>query len=154
VQRTQTQGGSGTEVPWYEFHEFEELSSRTFRSLEEQLYIKKAQLKRQPTQHAAVLIPGHNVEMIKASTIKEHPTTDSAREEFKQACFEQSGWYKSPGQADHELNEIEQKLLGEDRPVIEVSRRSSAGEPKPKRRASARKSIFATIKESPDPADS
>src|SRR5262249_33983960 len=50
-------GMTETTVPFYEFHEYRELTSRTFRSLEEQLYLKKAQLKRQPNQHAAVLIP-------------------------------------------------------------------------------------------------
>jgi hypothetical protein len=145
-QSTQTSGGSTTEVPWYEFHEFKEMSSRTFRSLEEQLYMKKAQMKRQSNQHAAVLIPDQHVELIKASTIKEHRITDSAREEFKQACFEESGFYKSPREADRELNNIERKLLRDAQPVIEVSKQP-AKEEKPRRRGSARKPVFAKLKE-------
>jgi hypothetical protein len=152
-QSTQTEGGSETEVPWYEFHEFQEMSSRTFRALEEQLYIKEAQLKRQPNQHAALLIPGERVKLIKASTVKDHRVTDSAREEFKRACFEESGWYKSPGQADHELNEIEQNLLREAQPVINVTGRSPRAQAKPKKRGSARKPIFATIENSPELTD-
>jgi Helicase HerA, central domain len=86
-QSTQTGGGSATEVPWYEFHEYRELSSRSFRSLEEQLYLKEAQLKRQSNQHAALLVPDQRVQLIKTSTIKEHPITESAREEFKEPAL-------------------------------------------------------------------
>ena len=66
-------------MPWYEFHEFKELSSRTFRHLEEQLYIKKAQLKRQSNQHAALLIPDQRVQLIKSSSIK-NTRSDNQRE--------------------------------------------------------------------------
>ena len=86
---------STTEVPWYEYHEFRELSSRTFRSLEEQLYIKKAQLKRQAQQHAAVLIPGSSVQLIKTMTLKDFRVSDRTRKEFEEACFEQSGYFKT-----------------------------------------------------------
>jgi len=155
-QNTRTQGGSVTQVPWYEFHEFKELSSRTFRSLEEQLYIKKAQLKRQPNQHAAVLIPDQQVQLMKVSSIKEHDVTDSMREEFKQACFEQSGLFKSPTEADRELSRVEEKLLTEGKPVIDIA--SEAPKKKairqklsPKVKKSARDSIFAKIEEEPLP---
>jgi hypothetical protein len=50
-------------VPFVEAHQFRELSSVTFRSLEEQLYLKKLQMKRQEQQHAAILIPGAKVEL-------------------------------------------------------------------------------------------
>ena len=46
-QSSSSSGWTETRVPFYEFHEYRELASRTFRSLEEQLYLKKAQLKRQ-----------------------------------------------------------------------------------------------------------
>ena len=34
------------------------------------MYIKKAQLKHQPQQHAALLIPGQNVELMKTATLR------------------------------------------------------------------------------------
>lgn len=144
-QSTRTSGGSETEVPWYEFHEFKELSSRTFRSLEEQLYIKKAQLKRQPNQHAAILVPDTPVQLIKVATIQEHEVKDSHREEFKQACYEEAGYYKSPAEADRELNALEQKLLTEGQTIIETTSEMK----EPKRRSRSARSIFATIRDEP-----
>lgn len=119
---------SSAEVPWYEYHEFRELSSRTFRSLEEQLYIKKAQLKRQAQQHAAVLIPGSSVQLIKAMTLKDFPISDRAREEFKQACFEQSGYFKTLPEATLEVEALEQKLLNEASPAITIEATAEAQE--------------------------
>lgn len=104
---------STTEVPWYEFHEYKELSSRTFRSLEEQLFIKKAQLKGQPGQHAAVLIPGNSVQLIKTSSIREFPIKDRDTLAFKQACMAAAGCYKTPEQAEREIVQLEEKLLTE-----------------------------------------
>ena len=92
-------------------HEFRELSSVSFRSLEEQLYKKKAQMKRQETQHAAILIPGQNVELVKAPTLQELPISDSTREEFKEACFKNAGCFKSPEEADLEVRVLEESLL-------------------------------------------
>jgi hypothetical protein len=70
-QSSSSSGSTETTVPFYEFHEYWELTSRTFRSLEEQLYLKKAQLKRQPNQHAAVLMPGQNVQLVKVATLRD-----------------------------------------------------------------------------------
>jgi TraM recognition site of TraD and TraG len=70
-QSSSSSSSTETTVPFYEFHEYQELTSRTFRSLEEQIYIKKAQLKRQPNQHAAVLLPGQHVQLIKVATLRE-----------------------------------------------------------------------------------
>jgi hypothetical protein len=147
---------SSAEVPWYEYHEFRELSSRTFRSLEEQLYIKKAQLKRQRQQHAAILIPGVPVQLMKALTLKDFPVKDRDREEFKQACFEHSQYFKSLPEATLEVDMLEQKLLGEPSSMIhvearEVSEITTTETPKPKKkRAMGRKkapvNLFDTIK--------
>lgn len=102
---------SSTEVPFYEMHEFSELSSVTFRSLEEQLYKKKAQMKRQETQHAAILVPGRNVEMVKVPTLQEFPVEPAALEVFKEACFKNAGCFSSPEDADEEVRRLEQSLL-------------------------------------------
>lgn len=102
---------SSTEVPFYEMHEFRELSSLTFLSLEEQLYKKKAQMKRQETQYAAILIPGQNVELVKTPTLQELPISEATREEFKAACFEKAGCFKSPEEADLEVRVLEESLL-------------------------------------------
>lgn len=104
-------------VPWYEFHEFKELSSRTFRSLEEQLFTKKAQLKGQPSQHAAVLIPGSPVQLIKTATIREFPVKDRDSIAFTQACIAATGCYKTPEQAELEIVQLENKLLEESRTI-------------------------------------
>ena len=144
-QNSSSQGRTVGEVPWYEYHEFKELSSREFRSLEEQLYIKKAQMKRQPNQHAAVLIPEQRVQLIKASTIKERRIGDRAKEEFKDVCFELAGCFKTAYEADHELGALEDKLLTDAKPVIEINSEPPR-KPKPKRRA-ARESLYAKIKE-------
>ena len=102
-------------------HEFRELSSRTFRSLEEQLYIKKAQMKRQAQQHAAILIPGQNVQLVKAPTLKDFPVEHSLREEFKQECFETSGCFKTPEEAELEIEGMKERLLLPARPGVEVN---------------------------------
>lgn len=102
---------SSTKVPWYEMHEFQELSNVTFRSLEEQLHKKKAQMKRQGTQHAAILIPGQNVELVKAPTMQELPIEDVARDAFKEACFQNAGCFKTPEAADLEVRVLEESLL-------------------------------------------
>lgn len=119
-QSSSSSGMTETAVPFYEFHEYRELTSRTFRSLEEQVYLKKAQLKRQPNQHAAVLIPGENVQLIKVATLRELPITETQSEEFRQSCIEEAGCYKSPQQAEAELEALEAKLLEEARPKIVV----------------------------------
>src|SRR5215475_5307595 len=75
-QTSSSSGITETTIPFYEFHEYRELTSRTFRSLEEQLYHKKAQLKRQPNQHAAVLIPNQQVQLIKVATLRELPVRE------------------------------------------------------------------------------
>lgn len=102
---------SRAEVPWYEYHAYQELSSRAFRSLEEQLYIKKAQMKRQPGQHAAILIPGSRIQFAKVPTLREVPIRDSARREFLNACIEQAGCFKSPQEAEREIEAMQDKLL-------------------------------------------
>jgi hypothetical protein len=109
-------GSTSTQVPWYEYHESTELTSRSFRTLEEQLYIKKAQLKRQPQQHAAILRPDHHVEFVKTPTLNEFP--DSLRGEFLQECFESAGCFKSPEQAEREVSELEESLFARETIVI------------------------------------
>ena len=113
-------GHTETTVPFYEFHEYKELTSRVFRSLEEQVYLKKAQLKRQPNQHAAVLLPGHPVQLIKVATLRDLPVTDLQCEEFRRTCIETAGCYKAPKEAELELTALEDKLLLEARPVLVV----------------------------------
>src|SRR5947207_7554171 len=49
-----------TLVPFYEMHKFKELSSVTFRDLREQLYIKKAQMKRQRSEEHTSELQSHS----------------------------------------------------------------------------------------------
>ena len=74
-QNSSSYGSTESTVPVYEFHEYRELTSRTFRSLK-RAHLKKAQLKRQANQHATVLIPGQNVQLIKVATLREFLVTD------------------------------------------------------------------------------
>lgn len=108
---TKSRNRTQMDVPFYEQHEFQELSSRSFRSLEEQLYIKKAQMKRQGQQHAAVLIPGQHVELVKAPTLREFPIAYGFREEFKQTCFASAGCFKGVEAAGQEIRALEESLL-------------------------------------------
>ena len=128
--RNQTFGSnwSETRAPFYEFHEFKELSTRAFRQLEEQLYIKKAQLKRQSRQHASILIPGRNVQLVKTSTLRdfERLLTDRHRQDFKAECIEASGCFKPHDQAKQEIEDLDQKLLAELNPPIEVRQPQAA----------------------------
>jgi hypothetical protein len=119
-QSSYSSGTTETTVPFYEFHEYRELTSRTFRSLEEQLYMKKAQLKRQPNQHAAVLLPGQKVQLIKVATLRDLVVSGSQCEEFRQACIDAAGCYKSPEEAEAELVGLEDRLLLEAKPTITV----------------------------------
>jgi len=114
--------GSATRVPFYEFHKFSELTSKTFRSLEEQVYIKKAQMKRQATQHAAVLIPGNPVQLIKAPTLRDcaRQLKDRQREEFLLEAMTHAGCFKPPDQAAAEITAMDEKLLAEAEPIVEV----------------------------------
>ena len=123
-QSSYSSGSTETVVPFYEFHEYRELTSRTFRSLEEQLYLKKAQLKRQPNQHAAVLLPGQKVQLIKVATLRDLKVSGNQHEEFRQACIETAGCYKSPQAAEAELIALEERLLLEARPTITVAAES------------------------------
>lgn len=124
-QSSSSSGMTETTVPFYEFHEYRVLTSRTFRSLEEQVYLKKAQLKRQPNQHAAVLIPGQNVQLIKVATLRELPISESECDEFRHACIEEAGCYKSPQQAEAELTRMEDALLLEARAAEAIEAESS-----------------------------
>ena len=104
---------TSTEVPWYEYHKYREVSSREFRSLEEQLFLKVAQLKDQDTQHLAFLSPGCLVQWSKVRTLKDFSEVvkDRDRRDFIQACFETSGCFASPDEATREITSIEDQLL-------------------------------------------
>ena len=88
--------------------------------------MKKAQLKRQPNQHAAVLIPGEKVQLIKVATLRELPVTDNQCEEFRLSCIETAGCYKTPKEAEAELNGMEEQLLLEARNTIVIEAEKSA----------------------------
>ncbi len=119
-QSSYSSGHTQTTVPFYEFHEYKELSSRAFRSLEEQLYRKKAQLKRQQNQRAAILIPGEDVCTMKVATLRELAATDKQEEEFRQRCMATAGFYKSPQLAEQEIAALEERLLAELNPPITI----------------------------------
>jgi len=58
------------------------------------------------------------VQLIKVATLRGLPVSGSQCEEFRQACIETAGCYKSPESAEAELVALEEKLLLEARPTI------------------------------------
>jgi hypothetical protein len=51
-------------------------------------------------------------QLVKAPTLQEFPISEAAREgEFKAACFERAGCFKSPEEADLEVRVLEESLL-------------------------------------------
>jgi hypothetical protein len=89
-------------------------------------YLKKAQLKRQPNQHAAVLLPGQPVQLIKVATLRDLTVTDRQYDEFRRTCIETAGCYKAPHEAEAELTALEDKLLLEARPVLVLQSEKTA----------------------------
>ncbi|MBA2678785.1 MAG: DUF87 domain-containing protein [Ktedonobacteraceae bacterium] len=124
---------SESDVPFYEYHAYSELSSRTFRSLEEQLYAKKAQLRKQPRQHFSLLVPGSNVKVLKAPTVNELSVSEDELTSFKQQCFDNAGCFQSPEHARKEIERIEIELVPEGE--LSQSSRASAGGETEKRRS-------------------
>jgi hypothetical protein len=108
---------SETRVPWYVYREEQELASREFLSLQEQLFIKKKQLKLQPKQHAVVLVPDQNAIPILAPTIRDYSVSDRQLQDFKAECFEAAGCFKTPEEAEREIDTMERDLLGRDPPI-------------------------------------
>lgn len=162
-QSASSYGTTTAVVPWYEFHKTQELSSREFRSLEEQLYLKKAQLKRQPSQHHAFLMPDQPVQILKTGTLVDHgkEIKDRQREEFKEEAYAHAGYFDSPESILLEQQALDTRLLSEAQPgiVIDISaepvetpQRKQA--PQPQRRAKPKPkpkpTIYDNIEFNPD----
>lgn len=112
---TRSKSRTEARVPWYEYHKSSELTSVTFMSLEEQLYLKQSQLKRQPQQNAALLIPGQNVELMKTATLRNFEVPADQLNEFVHECWESAGYFQRPEDARQEILELEESLLIADR---------------------------------------
>jgi len=97
-------------VPFYEYHQREELSSVQFRSLEEQLYKATAILKRQPERCAAVKVPGRKVELIRVPTLKDIVISEDKLNEFKEKIFKYSGYYSTKEEIEKESEERRERL--------------------------------------------
>lgn len=105
-------------VPFYEHHEDLELVSRTYRPIEEQLFLKTQQLKAQPNQHAAFLVPGQTVEFMRVDDLRDFPVSRQQVDEFRHECFENAGCFKSPQEVDAEIEALERKLLEPEPPIV------------------------------------
>ena len=68
-------------------------------------------MKRQERQHAQLLIPDSRVQTIRSLTMRDFDVPDSHRTEFKQACVEAAHCFKSPEEAERELQTLEANLL-------------------------------------------
>jgi len=159
----QTTTGSGysssstsSEVPWYEYHKFREVSSREFRSLEEQLFMKIAQLKDQDTQHLALLVPRSLVQWGKVLTLRDFSKLikDRDRRDFLRVCFETAGCFASPEDALREISGLEEQLLVPEAvrassvipvtPELQESPQAVAEIPKPKKKRATRRKAVST----------
>lgn len=140
-QESYSSGSTTTEVPWYEFHKTSELSSREFRHIEEQLFIKKAQLKLQPNQHHTFLMPDKPVQILKTGTLKDYgkKITDRQRVEFMDEIYNRAGIFDSPERILLEQQAMEDRLLKESQPqiIIETTVEAEA-EPEPRRKPRTR----------------
>ena len=133
-QKSSAQHWSDSRVPFYELRPERELSSRAFRQLEEQLYIRKAQMKWQPPQYCQILAPGQLVQMVRVGTLKDFSKliTDRHRQEFLAACFESAGCFKSPEEVEREIAALRTKLLSAANPPIEItSKQTPTQNPQP-----------------------
>src|SRR5437868_5664088 len=65
---------------------------------------------------ADILRPDQRVEFVKTPTLHEFP--DSLRGELLQECFETAGCFKSPEEAEKEVQALEDSLLARDPIVI------------------------------------
>jgi hypothetical protein len=146
-QSSQTSATSESEVPFVEHHEFTELSSREFRSLDEQLYMQKARLKRQLRQHYALLLPGQQVQFVKSPTYapqfrNDFPITGQQKDAFLLKCFAQAGCFKSPEAADQEIAALEARMLAEPPPPPLVETGNETEEPSTKTASAAEDGIM------------
>ena len=127
TQHSEASGGNDarsraeSRVPFIEPHVSQELASVEFMNLEEQLYEKNRMLKRQRVQEFGALVPGRELMLLEAPTLttKLQPTA-SELSEFKQACVENAGCFRTMQEAERQIGELEQKLLNEPEPAISV----------------------------------
>ena len=61
------------------------------------------------------------MQLIQVATLRDLPVTDTQCEEFRHQCIETAGCYKTPQQAEAELNGLEDELLSEARSVISIT---------------------------------
>ncbi|MEM4723513.1 MAG: type IV secretion system DNA-binding domain-containing protein [Candidatus Hadarchaeum sp.] len=97
-------------VPFYEYHQREELASVQFESLEEQLYQAVVHLIDQPTQYAAVKIPNRQIKFVKVPTLKQVFVTDGRRREFEDYIFTTTGYYSKLEAIEKERRLRESKI--------------------------------------------
>lgn len=139
-------GTTVTETPFYEFHEFQELSSREFRSFQEQMYIKMGQLKRQPARHFTLLVPGQNVQLGEVRMLNTFAPTDSQRRAFLEQCFASADCFASPQAADREAADLDEMLIKESRQIeLTTSNTDAVIDITPEKKPARKKSTKAAV---------
>lgn len=108
--RGKSESHSSGDVPFYEFHEFSELSSVQFRSLEEQLYKVITKMRKQPQQYAIVKLPDKNAQAVKVPTVREARAKPEEIDQFKKRIYGSNNCYLSKAEVEKEQEERMKKL--------------------------------------------
>jgi hypothetical protein len=124
-------GRSTSLVPFYEHYEDLELASRTYRPIEEQLFLKMQQLKAQPPQHAAFLVPGQKVDFMRIDDLKHFSVSNQQLDEFRHECFETAACFKAPQEVEAQIEALERKLLTPGPIIIDATATPSDPPPSP-----------------------
>ncbi len=99
-----------SEVPWYEYDEFQEVSSVQFRPLEEQIYRAMAVMVNQPTQYALVKIGKSPVKAVKTLTIKDTGVKEEEMLQFKEKVFKSHDCFSRINEVDKEIRKRRESL--------------------------------------------
>lgn len=105
---------SVSQVPFYELKERHELSSRQFRTLEEQIQIAINRVHCLQRQHALVVETGRPPHLIKVWHVPEPPVSDAIAARFRAAVFSR---YRTPEQIDAAIEARQRSLLAELQPA-------------------------------------
>jgi hypothetical protein len=146
---TYSESDSVADIPIFVPVPFQELSSVQYYSLDEQLMELTAALKEQYGRHCFIKIQQQNTQPMLVPMVQTYFTSQSNRDWYLTKQFSRQDALP-PADVDRLLENQEQALVDEAAPLIE----QVVSVPQPKRRGSARQSLFATIKETGKPPDS
>jgi hypothetical protein len=101
---------SETEVPFYEFKERRELSSRTFYALEELLHLAKQKLKGLRPREICLKKRGEPAQILEVPYIEETPEIPEYKERARERIFKGSGHYATIEEIQREREQRQKEL--------------------------------------------